>query len=790
MKPHRASAPAPLKSGHRKPVPVWAVAILMSSMLGVASAQPDVPRGAAAKPDFAPAAMHLPNCCFAAALVAADLNGDGRVDLVAGNMMSGDVSLLLSDGSGGYAEPVSLPLLDQPAGDIAVALGDMNGDGRMDLAVAGYDPSEIRVYPGDGAGGFGDPMFFDAGSGSQPTAIALADITGDGHLDIVTANGQSGSVAVLVGDGAGSFAAAVHSAAGAWPSRLVVADFNADGHLDVATTNIDSRDVSVLIGDGSGHFAVPQAISVGAESRPFALAAGDINGDGHPDLVVANAATGGQDFPPPDLPGTVAVLINNGSGAFAPAQLLPAGPGKGRAHGVALADVTGDGNIDIVVTRPNANAVSVLAGDGSGAFAAAVNRPVAVGPGPVVIADVTGDGIGDIVVGNAVSPSISVLPVDGAGGFGFAANFDAGEFSHWVATADFNGDGHPDVATANAMGNDVSVLLGDGLGGFASAVHYATGNSPTMVAVGDVNGDGRPDIVTANLGGDGVSVLLGRGDGSFEAAVDFSAGGIWESPYALALGDANGDGHLDIVTANTNISNESISFFAGDGAGGFAPAVVLPLGASGTLRDPHGIALADINGDGNADIVTANTVSGDLSILLGDGAGGFAAATHLVTGMGPVVVGVKDVTGDGVVDIVTLNTSAQSVSVLVGDGSGGYASAVDYPIYPAQDIQDYMPWPWGMTLADVNGDGALDILTANTQNDTVSVLVNDGAGHFSTYAWFDTGALPGAVAVADIDGDGQPDAITANRENGTVSVLFNRSAVVDMIFANGFEARP
>jgi len=790
MNPRRASGFVPLQPAHERPRLAWLAIVLMLSMPVVASARPGAPRGAVAAPDFAPAAMHLPNCCFAAALAAADLNGDGKIDLVTGNMMSGDISLLLSTGAGEYAGPVTLPLLNQPAGDIAIALGDVDGDGHADLAVAGYDPSEIRVYPGDGTGGFGAPVLLDAGSDSQPTAIALADLTGDGHLDIVTANGQSGSVAVFVGDGAGGFGAALHSPAGAWPAKLVVADFDGDGHLDVATTNIDGHDASLLLGDGTGHFAAPRSLSVGAESRPFALAAGDVDGDGHPDLVVANAATGGQDFPPPDLPGTVAVLVNDGSGAFAPAQLLPAGPGKGRAHGVALADVTGDGNIDIVLTRPNANAVSVLAGDGAGGFAAAVNRPVAVGPSAVVIADATGDGIGDIVVGNAVSPSLSVLPVDGAGGFGFAANYDAGDFSHWVATADFNGDGHADVATANAMGNDVSVLLGDGNGGFVPAVHYATGNSPTMVVTGDVNGDGRPDLVTANLGGDGISVLLGRGDGTFEAAVDFSAGGIWESPYALALGDANGDGHLDIVTANTNISNESISFFAGDGAGGFAPAVVLPLGSSGNLRDPHGIALADVNGDGRADIVTANTVSGDLSILLGDGAGGFAAATHLATGMGPVVVDVKDVTGDGIVDIVTLNTSAQSVSVLIGDGSGGYANAVDYPIFPAQDVQDYMPWPWGMTVADVTGDGLPDILTANTQNDTVSVLVNDGAGHFDTYAWFDTGALPGGVAVADIDGDGLPDAITANRENGSVSVLFNRGAALDLIFANGFEGAP
>lgn len=754
------------------------------ALVPLAAAAAPVPAGGIAPPVFAPAAMHFPNCCFAASVATADLDGDGIADLVVGNMMSGDVSVLLS--RAGHADPLTLPLLDQPAGNIAVAVADLDGDGHADLAVTGYDESGIRLYRGDGLGGFGEPRLFDVGSGRQPTAIALADVTGDGKLDLVVANGESGTVSVLAGDGAGGFAAAVNSPAGSWPDALVVADFDRDGHADVAVSSPDTKAVSILFGDGSGQFAPPQSVPVGAESVPFALVAGDVDGDGYPDLVVANAETGGQDFPPPELPGTVALLVNDGSGAFAPARLFPAGPGEGRAHDVAVADVTGDGRLDIVVSRPNANAVSVLVGDGAGGLAPAVNRPVGQGPGPVAVADVTGDGLVDIVAANAVSPSISVLPTDGAGAFGFATNFDAGHFPHWIVAADLNGDDHADIATANAWGNDVSVLLGDGRGGFAPAVHYATGNAPTGLAVGDVDGDGHLDLVTANLGSGNISFLRGHGDGRFAAAVHIGIGGAWESPYAVALGDANGDGKLDIATANTNLSNESVSFLAGDGQGGFAPAIVLPLAADGMLRDPHAIAIADVTGDGKPDLITANTVYGDLSIFAGDGAGGFAAATHRATDIGPVGIEVRDVTGDGIVDLVTLNTTAQSVSVLVGDGSGGYAPPVNYPIFPAQGLDDYKPWPWGMAIADVDGDGTPDIVTANTQNDTITVLLNDGSGGFGTYAWFATGALPGAVAIADVDGDGRPDAVTANRENGNVSVLFNRGG--DRIFANGFES--
>src|SRR5690606_7960037 len=149
--------------------------------------------------------------------------------------------------------------------------------------------------------------------------------------------------------------------------------------------------------------------------------------------------------------------------------------------------------------------------------------------------------------------TVSVPPGDGAGNVGFAGRHAAGRYPHAVAAADFDGDGHVDVATANAFGNDVSVLRNDGSGGFLPAQSHAVGASPTNIVAGDVNGDGNVDLLTANLGGGDISVLLGDGAGGFAAAQSFPVSTSFESPYALALGDANGDGNLDVATANTNI---------------------------------------------------------------------------------------------------------------------------------------------------------------------------------------------------------------------------------------------
>ena len=753
-----------------------------------AAANGHVLHGSDAGARFIPSSLHFKNCCFATSLTTADLRGDGRTDIISGNGLSYDVTVLLSDGAGGFADPVSLPMPSLDHGAVFVATGDANGEGRADLVATGFDASTVLVFLGTGDGSFGDPASFNAGGDTWPWGVALADVDGDDVLDIVTSNNNSANVSVLKGDGSGGFAGAVSFPAGAFPIAVAVADVTGDGHVDIVTANAGSVDVSVLAGDGAGNFAAPASISIGPDAEPRALVVGDVDGDGKADIVTANATTDGSPFPPPELPGSVSLLIADGAGGFAPAVQQSTGTGEGRADGVVIVDMTGDGHADLVVSRPNANSAAVLVADGLGGFADAVLLPVGVGPSPIAVADVTGDGHPDILTGNQVGSNVSVLPSDGEGGIGFDGNFPVGTYPHSIVAVDLDDDGHADIATANAFGNDVSVRLGDGAGGFLPEAHYAVGTAPTSIASGDFNEDGHPDLVAADLGGGEVSILLGDGAGGFASALSFSVGGTFQSPYAVAVGDANGDGHLDLATADTNVSNEGISLLLGDGTGHFGAATLLPVGA-GTNHSPQGIVLTDVTGDGHADIVTANLASSDLSLLAGDGSGNFAAAVSLPTDLGPVVVAAGDVDGDGVVDLVTANQTAQSASVLIGDGSGGFAASANYAIYPPENVIDYMPWPWGMTLADVDGDGMPDIVTANTQNDTVSVLPNDGSGRFDAFFNFDTGAHPGSVAVGDIDGDGAPDIVTANRDNNGISVLRNESRS-DAIFADGFDIIP
>jgi hypothetical protein len=235
-----------------------------------------------------------------------------------------------------------------------------------------------------------------------------------------------------------------------------------------------------------------------------------------------------------------------------------------------------------------------------------------------------------------------------------------------VAVADVNSDGKPDLVTANDD-NSVSVLLGKGNGIFVPFQNIAVGAGPRSVAVADVNGDGKPDLVTADAAGS-VSVLLGNGDGSFQNAQNFPAG---LRPESVVVADVNGDGKPDLVVANRGTApytNSTVSVLLGQGNGTFRNAQNFPVGAG-----PFSVAVADVNGDGRPDVITANFFGSNVSVLLGNGDGSFQSARNFSVGSRPFPFGsrplsvtVADVNGDGLPDLVTANSISDDVSVLLG----------------------------------------------------------------------------------------------------------------------------
>jgi hypothetical protein len=354
-------------------------------------------------------------------------------------------AIMTSDLAVTAAFDFTLPLSFAPARDFAappypysVALGDLNGDGRVDLVLTDRG-SLVSILLGDGAGGFGPARedYFVGGA----WFVALGDLNGDGRLDLAVSDRYGDRVSVLLGDGTGRFGAATPFAVGAFPTSVALGDFNEDGHLDLAVTNsYGSHTVSILLGDGTGGFGAATPFAVGA--NPWFVALGDLNGDGRLDLAVANYNGG-----------TVSILLGDGTGAFGAATHFPVGA---YPTSVALGDLNGDGRLDLAVTNSGSNSVSILVGDGTGGFGAATHFPVGSNPFSVAVGDLNGDGLVDLAVANHMSHTLSVLV--GVGGGAFAG---ARVPTRWhpgsVAIGDVNQDGKPDLAVANSP--PVSVLL-------------------------------------------------------------------------------------------------------------------------------------------------------------------------------------------------------------------------------------------------------------------------------------------------------------------------------------------
>ncbi len=238
------------------------------------------------------------------------------------------------------------------------------------------------------------------------------------------------------------------------------------------------------------------AANFGVGSNPQSVAVGDFNGDGRPDLTVANQGSA-----------TVSVLLGNGDGTFAPLMDFSVGLSP---SSMAIGDLNGDGRPDLAVANQSSNTVSVLLGNGDGTFAPLMDFSVGTSPSSVAIGDLNGNGRPDLAVANQGSATVSVLLGNGDGTFTPVMNFGVGLSPSSVAVGDLNGDGKPDLAVANFGSDTVSVLLGNGSGSFGGATNFSVGSNPQSVAVGDLNGDGWPDLAVANNGFNNVSVLLNR----------------------------------------------------------------------------------------------------------------------------------------------------------------------------------------------------------------------------------------------------------------------------------------
>jgi hypothetical protein len=659
------------------------------------------------------------------ALAVGDLDGTGRPDVVVptGSGLTADLRVLRQLSDGTFAPPLAFPL-NQAAGAVDLVLADLDDDGLLDAAVAHSNSTSnsVLLLRGQGDGTLAPFEIIGPAADGRPVALAAGDVTGDGRADLIVAGWTATSVAVLAGPiGAGPVVPAALVAMS--PSAVVrgarLGDVDDDGLLDVLVLlGGAAPEVLVARSLGGGAFAAPQLWPTGLSSGA-AIDVGDVDGDGDSDAVVAATPAGLQQ--------QLAVLLSDGAGGRAAAHTFPLPPFQlGSSVELVLGELDDDALPEILVTWDNYLGLR-LTNLGGGQFAAP--EEVDSTGTRSRLADMDGDGRVDLVTLNEVFFLSGVWwqAGDGQGAFALPPPLPAGMPNGPTLSADLDGDGDLDLLGWPGLGvqpSRLGVTLNDGAAHFGPVTLHDTGGSVRDVVVADMDGDGVLDVVAA--GSAGASVFRGVGDGSLQAPVLVPM----SATFVVRAADTDGDGLPELIVGSSFFP-PALRVFPNLGGLSFGTPAETPLAVN-----PRNFDVGDLDGDGFPEAVVQ--AGNGVLVLGGTGAPAFGPPVPLTApGSSSGIdfpVRLADVDGDGDLDMLR-RTFDPRTQVWLNDGIGGLV------LSQSEWWEAFGP----LSVADVNGDGALDVVGEG-------VMLGLGGGLFAA-------PQPGAVAnvYGDLDGDGHPD---------------------------------
>ncbi len=727
------------------------------------------------------------------------------------------ISVVLSNGDGTFQAPQLTDISDTQFNPIWTGNLDASGNGDAVIILEPATAStvaSINVWVNNGDGTFslgGNYPLTTVNGDNIVWGTTVVDPT-SGYVDFVAVDAANpATVWTLAGNNSDGFSAPTSaSAASGQLSNVAVAFANFSNHsnglLDFVGTDVSSNQLMVYINNGAGYNAPVALPTPDGKYDACSIAAGDLNGDGIPEIVAANC----QD-------NNVTIYVNNGTGGFAaPTTYYYAGR---LPEAITIADMNGDGKNDIVAADAFGGDVSVLLGNGDGT----VQQPsvgYATGgyPGgnpfgptystvPPLVADFQNRGILDVMVADSFF-SFVYLPGYGDGSFQSAIDYYApigvlNPFAAGMASGDFNGDGVMDYVIGNNKSysggrTGITVFLGNPDGSMKTGVPQggvATNGVLAYVAVADFQKRGILDIVATDMANGGIQMFSGNGDGTFQTAntagTDNQPGGY--STLGIAVGDFNGDGYPDIAVVNAYNSgaNLDVGVLINDKQGGFNPVLNYSInntsqaGANQIIAE---ITAADLNGDGKLDLLVPNfgtetNFGATVAVLYGNGDGTFQAESDINTTTNPRYAAVADLNGDGIPDLILSvddgATNFQGIDIYLQNPVGTFTLAYQYGTQ--QDTSLHVPVPTYVRVANVNGDGNPDLVYTNSNYGTVGILYGKGTGQFNLPIEYPVGGNSYNLELADVNHGGAVNVVTADGNASELTVLLNTAGAPNTI---------
>jgi hypothetical protein len=810
-----------------------------------------------------PLSIPVPGGPFA--ITAGDF-GNGRVDLAVADSVlpdgRGGVTILMNNGNGTWdSHTIEYGNPTMPPFPSAIVAGNFTGDGKTDLAVADAGSDDVTVFPANGIGTFGPPQVTALGGSSTYLSLVAGHFRNNTITDLAVAttdfvNGDSVDLLFNKGNGYFTPQTPIPLAFGTFPIAITAGDFygHTNGLLDLATADTNGfggDDYSVFQNLGNGNFVYRNSypLSNTGVGASVALVAGQFTSDGRTDLAISRFS-----------PGSVQVVLSNNDGTFSP----PSSIDLVRSQTPVVGDLNGDGIADVSVVDAAGN-ILYRAGQPGGSFA----PPVTVNPGDpsrdiafvetsqgpllasvdangdfvslfslgpsgfvldgklatgslpaqILAADLDRTGFTDLIVRNAGDGTLSVFYGESSGGFSAPVVLTVGLGASDIAVADLHQAARFDIVYSDRLAGEVGVIQNRGGGNFAPPVLYQAGLGPygvsgtaepspesslegtLSVAPGAYTSDGLTSLVALDPGSNTFSLLSDLGDGRLANAAIFPAPGNLLAVRAVNF--ANSTNGLAILTS------EGLFIERSDGHGGFLPPTEINVGF-----EPNGLTVANLTGSGSSDLLVSNPL-GDVEVLYENSDGTFQPAQSLdqqvalgvyapggstpaafifanqrtdqlivqTVGGGTTVLGdastglitpgavkLADLNNNGILDLIVANSGSNNVLVFPGLGNGTFGPALN-------GGQGFFTGtnPVGITVADLTGNGRLDLIVADKGSNNVTILLNepDGNGGFTFVQGprLDVGVGPVTTAVADVTGSGVQDLLVTNSGSNSVWLL-------------------